>query len=105
MFFLLSVWIFISLVEIVAVIGEPHTGQQGEEKTQQREEHRNTNRLEQRISCAFLDHAVENIKVGRESREKMYKHPPPPILRRVALQSSLRNIVLKSLLSHNKKGD
>ena len=45
MLFLLSFFILVCLVEIVAVVGEPDTGQQGEQEAQQGEGEGNTNRL------------------------------------------------------------
>ena len=89
MFFLLSLRILGCLVEIVAVVAEPHAGQEREEEAQQREGDRNTNRLYQRVSCPFLHHLGEYDKVGNESREEIQEHPPSPILSRVALHSEL----------------
>ena len=88
MVFVPSSLILVCLAETVAVIEEPHAGQQREEQSQQREADRNDNRLEQSVSCAFLYHVVENIKVGNQSRQQINQHPPSPILSRVALHSA-----------------
>ena len=89
MFFLLSLFVFVCLVEIVSVVGEPNTGQQREQEAQQRKGEGNTNRLEQSVAGPFIYHAGENKRVSHESREQIQEDAPSPILRRVALDNAL----------------
>ena len=98
MFFVPFFLILVCLAEIVAVVGEPHTGQEENQQAQQREGDGNDNRLDQGVPCAFLYHVVENKKIGNQSGEQKEEHPPSPILRREVLQRA-------RYISTDDKGD